>query len=374
MSVCFENRGVVRKGDTTTTGGVVLQGTPDFGIFNEQVAIAGMMATCLKCKKGWGYLSPLYKVPFTYGMENIQIILHEDNVNCDCPVGTNKVIASTQSLKFSMKNGMGTLVKTFESAAEREELINGVTQGLFTTQFAEDSLKDENAIVNDGVFVWVETQATGHTLLTVHDSDITMFSYGRYDDIYSNTLGTQGEGVLIKASNKDCKSYLREQLFVKNAHVFKITDVKVFEVFNYLNGIWNASSEYPDNQDRKGELAKKHGKVIDSYNLFEKNCTTTIVDALDKSGSKVFKQSILGLSVDEAFTIPATLGEYLERTSKNFNMLVVDVTKEMKLFLDNPDNLKINQPSTMDVLYEVATSFGRTLGSSSGYDVGNNND
>ncbi|MCR9778953.1 PAAR domain-containing protein [Vibrio parahaemolyticus] len=373
MSVSFENRGVVRKGDTTTTGGVVLQGTPDFGIFNEQVAIAGMIATCLKCKKGWGYLSPLYKVPFTYGIENIQIILHEDNVNCDCPVGTNTVIASTQSLRFSMKNGMGTLVKTFESAAEREELINGVTQGLFTTQFTEDSLKDEDAIVNDGVFVWVETQGTGHTLLTVHDSDITMFSYGRYDDLYPNTFGTQGEGVLIKASNKDCKSYLREQLFVKDAHVFKVTDVKVFEVFDYLNNIWSSSNEYPDSS-LSGELTKEHGRVIDSYNLFERNCTTTMVDALNKSGSKVFKQSILGLNVNEAFTIPASLGEYLERASKSFDMLVVDVTKEMKLFLDNPDSLKINQPSTKEVLYGVATSFGVTLGSSSGYDIGNNND
>lgn len=228
-------------------------------------------------------------------------------------------------------------------------------------------------ILNEGVFVWVETQGTGHTLLTVHDSDITMFSYGRYDDIYPNTFSTQGEGVLIKASNKDCKSYLREQLFVKNAHVFKVTDVKVFEVFNYLDNIWNSSNEYPDSS-LSGELTKEHGRVINSYNLFETNCTTTMVDALNKSGSKVFDHSVLGFNVNEAFTIPGSLSGYLERASKSFDMLVVDVTTEMKLFLDNPDSLKINQPSTRDVLYEVATSFGGTLGSSSGYDIGDNND
>ena len=218
-------------------------------------------------------------------------------------------------------------------------------------------------VVEDGVFVWIETIGTGHALLTVHDSDITMFSYGRYDDIYPNTLGTMGDGVLIKASNEDCKPYLREQIFAKGARVFKITDVNKSDVFNYLNDIWEDSDDYPDSTE--GELTLKSGRVINEYSLFENNCTTTIVDSLDKSGTKIFEDSILGVELDQSFTIPVSLSDYLKDASLNFDMLVIDVTKEMKMFLDNPNNLKIKKPSKKDIVFGIITNQASFFGSSS---------
>ncbi|MBP3141584.1 hypothetical protein ACTFQF_10660 [Aliivibrio fischeri] len=222
-------------------------------------------------------------------------------------------------------------------------------------------------VIMDGVFVWVETFGTGHVLLTVHNQDITMFSYGRYDDIYPNTAGTKGDGVLIKSSGDECHPYLRYQLYENNVKVFQITDAMKMQVFEELNNSWELSDELPDST--KSQFTLKNGRVIDSYDLFENNCTTKIVDALKASGSKVFDSSFLGVKFEEDFSIPRSLGKHLEESSETFDMVVIDVTSKMKSYLANIDELQIKKPGTRDMIYQSGTSSATVLGELSGYSI-----
>ena len=222
-----------------------------------------------------------------------------------------------------------------------------------------------NSIVTNGVFVWIETQGTGHVLLTVHESSITMFSYGRYDDIYPNTLGAKGECVLIKANGKDCLPYLKAQLYEKGAKVFKITDVNNGDVFDYLNNSWDLSNNLPDSTT--SELIKDHGRVVDTYDLTGNNCTTKIVDALKYSGSNIFDTSMFGIDYEEDFTIPVSIRKYLEKSASSFDMVVIDVTQYMQEYIKNTTTLVLNELSKKDIIYASGASSASTIGSSSGY-------
>lgn len=59
MSAVAEGRGLIHKGDKTTTGGVVTSGVGNVMFVGEGVTQTGMIATCPSCKKGQGKITPL---------------------------------------------------------------------------------------------------------------------------------------------------------------------------------------------------------------------------------------------------------------------------------------------------------------------------
>lgn len=99
MSAQAEGRGLIHKGDKTTTGGVVTSGVGNVMFVGEGVTQTGMTATCPSCKKGQGNIVPLMPIPVI--VDGIQAALHGDIVACGCPYGSNTLIASSTSMSFS---------------------------------------------------------------------------------------------------------------------------------------------------------------------------------------------------------------------------------------------------------------------------------
>ncbi len=214
-------------------------------------------------------------------------------------------------------------------------------------------------ILNEGVFVWTESKGTGHSLISVHkDRMVTIFSYGRYDDI--SITQVVGEGVLVKLQGEHAKKYIENELYRVEAKVFKVLDCNASIVEEYFNNLWNGSHDYP-NSDRATPTTKMFGKVIDTYDLSGNNCTTHSVDAIKASGSKLFNNKKLGVNYSEDFMIPSSLETYMLEVSRSFDMKAENVTNQMKLMYPN-----INGIVAMDKAGNGEEALG-VLGDSSGY-------
>lgn len=59
MSAQAEGRGLIHKGDKTTTGGVVTSGVDNVMFLGEGGTLIKMIETCPACKKGQGEIIPL---------------------------------------------------------------------------------------------------------------------------------------------------------------------------------------------------------------------------------------------------------------------------------------------------------------------------
>ncbi len=83
---------IIRQGDPTTTGGTVTQGHTLLEVFGKPATLEGMIATCPACKVGMGPIKPVSKR--SLDIEGTVVIIHGDIVQCGCPPGANKVVAT----------------------------------------------------------------------------------------------------------------------------------------------------------------------------------------------------------------------------------------------------------------------------------------
>ncbi|MEF1286028.1 PAAR domain-containing protein, partial [Vibrio sp. M250220] len=128
MSVQAEGRGLIHKGDRTTTGGVVTSGVGNVMYVGEGVTQIKMIATCPACKKGQGEIIPLETIAVF--VDNIQAALHGDIVACDCSWGSNTLIASAGAMKFSQSNGQVYGFKPHASPQEMEATYQSVASSM----------------------------------------------------------------------------------------------------------------------------------------------------------------------------------------------------------------------------------------------------
>lgn len=210
-----------------------------------------------------------------------------------------------------------------------------------------------------GVFVWAETKGTGHVFLTVHkENNIYLYTYGRYDDAYMISLGTMGEGVLIRYTNKLAIEYMKKELYRLDCKVYQIKDVKEDDLIEIFDKIWNSSTEKPDNKSTSDSV-KEYGRVIDDYDLTGNNCTTKTCDALKEAGTNIFNFDAYLFnkkmySYKEYFTIPSSLNDFLNE-QKETNSDIVVSTEIMKSTYENIQSIE-----TLD----KTGSSGETSGSS----------
>jgi uncharacterized Zn-binding protein involved in type VI secretion len=88
---------VITVGDKTTTGGTVENGALTVFCRSRLVALIGSESFCPQCKT----LGVIRKTkPFNVFAENKQVCLENDVVECGCPIGTNRLIASPDALEF----------------------------------------------------------------------------------------------------------------------------------------------------------------------------------------------------------------------------------------------------------------------------------
>ncbi|WGW01208.1 PAAR domain-containing protein [Vibrio sp. YMD68] len=118
MSAQAEGRGLIHKGDKTTTGGVVTSGVGNVMFIGEGVTQTGMTATCPSCKKGQGEITPLKPIPVI--VDGVQAALHGDIVACGCPYGSNTLIASPGAMSFT--KGSDGNIHGFKPHANAQEM------------------------------------------------------------------------------------------------------------------------------------------------------------------------------------------------------------------------------------------------------------
>ncbi|MGY5613352.1 PAAR domain-containing protein [Vibrio brasiliensis] len=128
MSAQAEGRGLIHKGDRTTTGGVVTSGVGNVMHVGEGVTQIKMIATCPACEKGQGEIIPLETIAVF--VDNIQAALHGDIVACDCSWGSNTLIASAGAMKFSQSNGQVYGFKPHASPQEMEATYQSVASSM----------------------------------------------------------------------------------------------------------------------------------------------------------------------------------------------------------------------------------------------------
>lgn len=237
----------------------------------------------------------------------------------------------------------------------------------YKTSFGTFSKDPEKSLITleisrnipDGVYVFTETVIFGHTfVLTSVSKKYVAYTYGRYGDPNSD----YSQGVLLRYEDDACKEYLMKELYRFNSNVYKILDIEVVKVKDYFDKLWNSSNIIPKSNIPDIE---KVGKVIDEYKLLSRNCTTISIDALQKSGTKVFNdkelverckyisldnQAIYSYQLesldclfpekDRYFIDPEILEEYLELKSKQKNYPVKKYSEEMRAFILNTKGYK----------------------------------
>lgn len=223
--------------------------------------------------------------------------------------------------------------------------------------------------INDGIYVWVETTETGHSFVSLNDkNEHTVYSYGRYDD----TDGIfKGEGVLLRYTGQTAVNYINENLYKYQAKAYLITDTKIQNVQRFFDAIYKSSNERPDNP-KKPQQVKDYGRVVDTYDLTGNNCTTYVVDALKKAGSRVFNTDWLGVvKYTEDFMIPASLMRFLDEKNNTLNLEVINMTNKFKGVINNLENTQpaSKQLSGAQALGTAAKGVGY-VGQGSGYSGG----
>lgn len=128
MSAQAKGRGLIYKGDRTTTGGVVTSGVGNVALLGEGVTQIKMIATCPKCDKGYGEIIPLETIAVY--VDNVQAALHHDIVGCDCPFGSNTLIASAGAMKFHQSNGQVHGFKPHANPQEMEDAYQSVASSI----------------------------------------------------------------------------------------------------------------------------------------------------------------------------------------------------------------------------------------------------
>jgi uncharacterized Zn-binding protein involved in type VI secretion len=80
------------KSNRTTTGGVVLDGDESFSDENGALAKDGGLASCGQC----GKTGPMLGTAKNWGLTGASAVRDNDIVACQCPRGTNRVIARSE--------------------------------------------------------------------------------------------------------------------------------------------------------------------------------------------------------------------------------------------------------------------------------------
>jgi uncharacterized Zn-binding protein involved in type VI secretion len=346
---------VITVGDKTTTGGTVENGALTVFCRSRLVALIGSESFCPQCKT----LGVIRKTkPFNVFAENKQVCLENDVVECGCPIGTNRLIASPDALEF-----IGYEDGSVGSTLSHEEVSNFIQNGgnsLFSmgekepeqhaqlakkqNTFADTCKPEDNPLLN-GVYIWTETKNAGHAFVSVHKNNhVYLYTYGRYGR--TNPGGFTGDGILNFLQDEDARMYYRSELYEMGARVFRIDDADPELTRKFFEDLWNSSKPSIQISSMKA-TTRKRGRTIDGYDVTGRNCTTHSVAGIRFAGSRVFEHGYtstttqLPIDAEEEFTIPVSLQRFLITKGGDMSsMLVVEMTSTFKEQFPNSGNLQ----------------------------------
>ena len=131
--------------------------------------------------------------------------------------------------------------------------------------------------------IYVEIKGVGHTFVTTGEGKNTIvYTYGRYGALNTDkssfqSLSRNGEGVLIIMKGDDAINYITTEVVDKKARTYEITDGSDEKVDAYFNEIFYSSDAKPSIGKYKNA---DNAKVVDTYDLWNNNCTTKSVEAV----------------------------------------------------------------------------------------------
>lgn len=351
-------------GDSTTTGGAIIDGASTVFAEGRLVALIGSQATCPACQKGIGPIRQTH--PHTVEVEGRQVCLHDSIVECGCPPGTNRVIASTTMEYIGFEGGGMTARMAFASPTATDLASAERTATAPILPLPTKLCPAEQDALQDGVFLWTETVDAGHAFVSVHRaSKPVAFTYGRFGE--RGVVPTVGEGVMIRLSEPAAVKYYRHELYKMGARVFKILDADRELTTHYLDTVYLSGNRSPKTNRPD---SSRYGRVIDTYDLTGNNCTTHSVKAILAAGSSVFQSQRFGIQYSEDFTIPASLQHHLQQVSASASMVAMEVTEQFKRWYPTAINVTEAEKGGAGALIGAAADSAGVVGSSTGYSVG----
>ncbi len=174
--------------------------------------------------------------------------------------------------------------------------------------------------------IYVERKGFGHAFVTTGSGEnTTVYTYGRYaglgkDKSVARSTTPIGEGVLIKLTGDDAKSYIQNQLDDNEAKAYEFKGGSDELVSKHFDELLNSSEKVPTTGKYKDN---ENAKVVDQYNLFNNNCVTKSTQGVQKgvAGDIDLKDS----------KGPASLGDRLEvKSQKNENGVRKVSSEEIK--------------------------------------------
>ena len=136
--------------------------------------------------------------------------------------------------------------------------------------------------------LYVETQGFGHAFVTTRTgNNTTVYTYGRYGELGKDKSSARsttptGEGVLIRLTGDEAKSFIQDQITNKGAVAFEFTKGSDEAVMKHFDDKLNSSDKSPTTGKYAGN---ENAKVVDTYNVLTNNCVTVSVEGV-QSGSK----------------------------------------------------------------------------------------
>ncbi|HAT2580528.1 TPA: PAAR domain-containing protein [Aeromonas hydrophila] len=351
-------------GDRTTTGGVILDGASSVYAEGRLVALIGSKGTCTVCSQGGGPIRQTH--PHTVEVEGRQVCLHGSIVECGCPPGTNRVIASASMESIGFEGGQMVARMSLDKPAPNAPAISEQIATASATPIPVAICPAERDELQDGVFLWTETVDAGHAFVSIHRaSKPTVFTYGRFGE--RGIVPTVGEGVMIRLSEPAAVKYYQHELYRMGAKVFKILDADRDVAEHYLNMVYLSGSRSPKTNRQD---SSRYGRVIDTYDLTGNNCTTHSVKALHAAGSAVFKVQRLGVQYTEDFTIPASLQQHLQQVNASASMAAMDVTEQFKEWYPSLGGVVVAEDGGVGSIVGAGADSAGVAGSSTGYSGG----
>jgi hypothetical protein len=187
------------------------------------------------------------------------------------------------------------------------------------------------------VRVYTETKSTGHAWLSTGEGEnMTVFSFGRYADLYAEfcmpNMASNGQGILLKLTGENARGYNQEKTTDTKVSIFEIQDADESKVFDYMNAIYNASNKPAPTGKRPDGRQYYHynssGRVVNDWKLLSNTCAVITSKAINASGSKSLEVDIpylyyshegfrTGHSIyNETYLMPSYLEAALLRKSK----------------------------------------------------------
>lgn len=126
---------VIREGDPTTTGGKVLAGSTTVNVEYRKAARISDPVWCPKCSS-MGFIAEGNP---TFIVEGVAVATHGHAVQCGCPSGSNRLIA-TQSTVMAAEDGSVTIAPELAALAQAATHVwaKAIADGSYNSEYTRD--------------------------------------------------------------------------------------------------------------------------------------------------------------------------------------------------------------------------------------------